>query len=345
MWTRGRDVPVLALVDTGNQTELFGGGKIGDSLQGAGRVTLGAWLDDCDSIGIGTRFLGIQGDRTRFDRTSDTSGFPVILRPFFNTDPNINGPDALIVSAPGIANGGMAIRTSNDVYSSDTFLRINMRCDAETRWDLIGGYHFTLVDDGLTVHNRSTTIGNTFFGFPVANGTIFDFRDAINTRSEFHGGEIGVMGQRIVGAWTLNLLAKLSVGRDYQSVTINGQTTVIDVGGGVSTTAGGLLAQPTNIGTYQRTKTVFVPEAMLSLNRKITNNWDLSVGYSFIGWSSVLLAGDQIDQSVRTTPQIPTTNASQMLGNPLNGPANPRFTFSDTAFWLNAISFGINYRY
>ena len=340
VWTKGRDIPVLAQTFNGNTPiDQFGGGMFGETLRGGGRVTLGLWLDDCDSIGIGTRFLGVQGDRIDYARASDANSFPTILRPFFNTDPDPNrfGPDALIVSLPGLSTGSIDIRTSNDVYSSDTFLRVNMLRDSQTRWDLIGGYHFTLVDDGLTVHNRSTITGGQN---PV--GTIFDFRDAFNARNEFHGGSIGVMGQRTHGCWTMNLLAKLSVGRSYQSVTIDGQTTVIDVGGGVATTAGGLLTQPTNIGNYQRTKTVFVPEAALSLNRRITDNWDVSIGYSFIGWSSVLLAGDQIDRSVNNTA---TVNGSQLNGGALNGPANPRFAFTDTSFWLNAMSFGVNYRY
>ena len=69
----------------------------------------------------------------------------------------------------------------------------------------------------------------------------------------------------------------------------------------------------------------------------LTENLDFSIGYSMIYWSSVALAGDQIDTSVNNT---------QVLGGGLNGPANPAFNgIQDSGFWVQGINLGLNLRF
>jgi hypothetical protein len=115
-----------------------------------------------------------------------------------------------------------------------------------------------------------------------------------------------------------------------QAVIISGDRTVNGV-----TTTGGLLALPTNIGSFERHRLAFAPELNVNLIYQINPCWRLMTGYSFIYWSNVVLAGNQIDFSV---------NRSQVPG-PLVGPARPAFNFTSTDFWAQGISFGAEYRW
>jgi hypothetical protein len=100
---------------------------------------------------------------------------------------------------------------------------------------------------------------------------------------------------------------------------------------------GGLLAQPSNLGFHSRHKTTYVPEVAFNLTRRITDRLDFTMGYTFIYWSSMLLAADHLDNQV---------NGTQFQGGQLVGPANPAFPgFRDTDYWLHAMSMGINFRF
>ena len=98
---------------------------------------------------------------------------------------------------------------------------------------------------------------------------------------------------------------------------------------------------PTNVGTYVRDDFAIIPEAEFKVICRITKRLEASLGYSFVYWSDVALAGQQIDMSMGQ----PTVNASQLLGGALAGPPNPAFTgIVDTDFWIQALSFGLTFK-
>ena len=111
---------------------------------------------------------------------------------------------------------------------------------------------------------------------------------------------------------------------------VNGSTTIAPTGGGAGTvTPGGLFAQPTNIGTITHNHFCYVPELNANLLYNINSNWRAMVGYTFIYWNQVVLAGNQIDRNV---------DPSQFAGGPLVGPATPQARFSRTDFWVQGSS-------
>ena len=100
---------------------------------------------------------------------------------------------------------------------------------------------------------------------------------------------------------------------------------------------------PTNVGTYTRDDFAVIPEAEFKLICRITKRLEASLGYSFVYWSDVALAGQQIDMSMGQ----PTVNASQLLGGalPPGDPRNPAFIgIVDTDFWIQALSFGLTFK-
>ncbi|MEZ6080872.1 MAG: BBP7 family outer membrane beta-barrel protein [Pirellulaceae bacterium] len=64
---------------------------------------------------------------------------------------------------------------------------------------------------------------------------------------------------RTPGWWSLDMLMRLGIGNNLQNVTINGSTATT-VNGTTTNGTGGLLAQRTNIGTYERNQFTMVPE-------------------------------------------------------------------------------------
>lgn len=342
LWARGRALPPLVTSSPQgtpanaagvlpNADILYGADHVGNDMLSAGRLTLGLWLDSGDTLGLAIRILGSETDQSGYNASS--GGNPILARPFYNVDPLVNAQDALLVAYPGLDAGSVVVSTSSALFNGEVLGRINLDMDQCTRIDLVGGYHFSLIDDGLTIENTSTVTGGT--NYPI--GTVFTGIDDFNTRNEFHGGAIGVWYERYRGPWTISALAKVSIGQNNQSIRIRGSNTVVDIGGGSITTDGNLLAQPTNIGEWSQTKTIWIPELSLNLSRQITQRWDVTIGYTFLYWSSVVTAGDQIDTVV---------NGTQLLGGNLVGPARPAEpNFVDTSYWVHALSLGMNFRF
>ncbi|MEI8380327.1 MAG: BBP7 family outer membrane beta-barrel protein [Planctomycetota bacterium] len=122
-------------------------------------------------------------------------------------------------------------------------------------------------------------------------------------------------------------------------VRINGSTVFTSSTGTSVTQNGGLLALPTNIGSYSRDQFSVVPEVGLNVGRQLTDNVRVYVGYTLIYWSSVVRPGDQIDPVINPT-QLPTPTGPGTLV----GPARPAFAFHDTDFWAQGINFGLEFR-
>jgi hypothetical protein len=98
---------------------------------------------------------------------------------------------------------------------------------------------------------------------------------------------------------------------------------------------GGLLTQNSNIGTFKENRDVFVPELDINLHLHLTQNIDFSFGYSFVYFTTVALAGDQVDRRVNLT----------QFGGPLVGAALPGVLLRDTDFWYQGLNLGLNGRF
>jgi hypothetical protein len=118
-------------------------------------------------------------------------------------------------------------------------------------------------------------------------------------------------------------------------VFINGTNTFVDNAGGVITVPGGILAAPDdgNIGTYQRNAIAWVPEVNANLIYHINPCWQVMAGYSFVYWSNVVLAGNQIEQF----QGMPRASVPHVPGAP------PHFQFTRSDFWAQGLSTGIQY--
>jgi Putative beta barrel porin-7 (BBP7) len=132
-------------------------------------------------------------------------------------------------------------------------------------------------------------------------------------------------------------MGRLSIGGTSEHVDISGTSTTTPPNGGTPTTfPGGLLALPTNIGSYSHGGFTVVPEIQFKLGYDITPCLRATIGYDAIYWSRVARPGEQIDTFV---------NTSQASNQPLVGTPGPRFAFHETDLWAHGLSFGGEWRF
>lgn len=306
---------------------LFGGRDFDSDRQNAARFTFGLWKDECRELGVGARLYGVEGGALRY--TASSTGTPILARPFVNTDPAVLPPgpqqDALVVAFqpfPAIT-GNVAMAAATDVMGTEIFLRSMVDQGDNYRVDILGGWQFNRVDSDLAMSSRH-----------ILGATTFQFNDLFDVENTYNAGTFGVLVERYREEWTLSFMGKIGVGNMNEQVTISGNNTVI--AGGSVTTNGGLYAQPTNIGTFSQDLLVWSPEVNLKASYAISQKLSLSVGYTFLWWSKMAFAGDQLDTNINTT---------QLNGGGVVGPADPSFTFNDTDFWVQSIDIGLNWNY
>jgi hypothetical protein len=313
-------------------TRILAGDELfGDEIQSGVRGDFGIWLDPCHNVGAGARVYGLEGDDFNFFAAS--TGDPILARPFFNallgqedalliayTDP-VNGP---------VAEGNVSVDYGTSFVGTDVYMRIMMERCPTNRVDLVGGYTYMRLADNLVIQSFHTSLE------PLAAGTTFDIRDEFATSNVFHGGMLGLMGTRGRGRWSIDWLGKASLGSSRQRVRIAGSTTITPLVGAAVTTPGGLLAQPTNIGEFDRSQTVVIPEFTANLNYHMNSNLSIGIGYNIIWWSSAITAGPQIDRQV---------NPTQFGGGPLFGPARPAFNFTNEEYWVMGLNMSLRAEY
>ena len=161
-----------------------------------------------------------------------------------------------------------------------------------------------------------------------------------STRSnEFFGGEIGFLVDWQKRRWSLEMLSKLAIGSTRQHVNIHGQTLRDDqLFDGI-----GLLAQPSNSGTFDRDEFSVIPQLGLNAGYLLTERLRFTVGYTLLYWSRVARPGDQID--LRVNPDwldLATDPASQPDPSTIQ-PQSPEFVFRDTDIWAHGFNAGLDY--
>lgn len=310
---------------------VFGGNRVNNDVRSGFRLRGGAWLDDCQTIGIeGSYFFLSQGDDSF---SAFNPGSPASARPFFNA--NTNQQDSQLISFPNTLAGAIAIDTETCLYGFDANLRKNLCCACDHRTDLVIGYRYLNLRDDVNI-SEDLTVTGTDPVRPVAVGTRFQVFDSFSSRNEFNGGQIGLAGEYRRDSWYVGWRGLIAFGATQKDVTISGGTTITPPGGAPVSAPGGLLALPTNIGNYSATDFAVVPELGLNLGYSVSENLRVFVGYTFLYWSNVSRAGDQIDVVV---------NPTQIAPGLLFGAPRPAFTFNDTDFWTQGVSFGVELRY
>ncbi|HYO25370.1 MAG TPA: BBP7 family outer membrane beta-barrel protein [Lacipirellulaceae bacterium] len=355
-----------------NATTVFGGNKVLDDPRNGGRFTLGYFLDDYGR-------WAIEGDYVTFgevDLQFQDGGngvTPIVGRPFIDATTGL--PAVEDVSFPGIA-GTVTVNINSEFQSAGVRFRRNLCCVAGcstdcgdcvscgagvsgcdscaggaspacpmcpalsgafgkfirggTRHvDVLYGFRYAQLDEGLRINEDLIADDDTTF--------VID--DVFNTSNEFFGGEIGFLVDWQRRRWSMEFLSKLAIGSTRQRVSISGQTLRDDQ----LFPNIGLLAQPSNVGTYERDEFSVIPEIGLTGGYQLTERLRFTLGYTLLYWSRVARPGDQID--LRVNPEFLDLPADpSLLPDPATiQPQSPEFVFRDTDIWAHGLSAGVDY--
>lgn len=327
---------------------LYGQNRATDGWRSGGRITAGMWLVDGEFLGIEGHYFAL-GDET--DRFSASGAFsqngtgPILARPFTEIEETggvvTSTPSSSLLAYPNFNDNGnivdldgqISITSKVSTQSAGLLLRKLLWIEFTRNWrvDMLGGYRFFRVNDGVQIHDSWSSIGG-----PLGDVSFASY-DYFQARNEFHGGELGLAGTWFFGRFSLEAIGKIALGNVHQTMKIDGTSFVSAAGGPyVETGAYRLLTQPTNDGRYKRDVFAVIPETNLNLRFDLTRNVRLLAGYSFIYLSQAQRSGKGINLNV---------NPSQISGT-LVGPAQPSFKFSnDNGYWLHGMNAGVEVRW
>jgi hypothetical protein len=228
------------------------------------------------------------------------------------------------------------VELGSRLWGFETNLRRHLWEGCRSRVDGLIGFRFLELEENLYITENLRVPA----GAPVDPGVGFVVSDRFDTSNRFYGGQVGARVEFRRGRWGLDLQGKIALGAMNQKASIQGST-IFDVPGqGTFFAPGGLLAQPTNIGTFRREVFAVVPELGVNVSFFVTDNLRVYAGYSFLFANNVLRPGDQIDIGVNPTQLPSTAGPGQLIG-----PARPAYQFRNTDFFAHGLNLGLEYRY
>jgi hypothetical protein len=314
---------------------LFGGTQVNDEARSGVRFALGAWLDDCQTLGVEGDFFMLSSRGTGFGATS--AGNPILARPFF--DVTTGRPNSELIAFPGLLAGSVfGNSASTGLLGADALVRANLCRGCSYQLDVVGGYRFLRLSDHLGVEEDlvSTSAANPNL---VPVGTSFVLVDRFDTRNEFHGFNFGLKGELQRGPWVLQGRALMAVGDNHEVTNISGATTVTVPGAGPPVTRlGGLLALPSNIGHFSRDRVEVIPEFGARVGYQVSPQLRVFAGYTFLYWGGVVRAGNEVDLGVNP-------NLLPGSGTTPTGPRRPLPLLNGSSFWAQGIDLGLELRF
>jgi hypothetical protein len=129
---------------------------------------------------------------------------------------------------------------------------------------------------------------------------------------------------------------KVAVGNTHSRTLINGSTTITPPDATATTSQGGFLALPTNMGDHETNQFSVVPELGLTAGYALLPRLRATFGYTFMYWGNVVRSGNQIDLSVDPRQLPPATNANSL---------RPEFQRHVSDFWAQGMNIGLDLRF
>lgn len=319
----GTDPEDTGVLGQAGTTTLFGNNSVLDSMRSGLRVTLG-WSDDNCGNGFELSGMGIFSDEETYQ-----SNRGLLARPVFDT--GAGAESSMLIAHPDFLSGSVNIQAENELASFEFNRRHSLSSMRGQRVDFLLGYRYGSLEEMLRIDQSSEY---TAAQGPIISGTTVDLFDQFEAENQFHGAQIGLQLQRCSGATTWDAHAKIAFGVNRAETTIAGQTTNTVPGGGSSTFAGGLLAQSTNIGTYDDSSFMVLPEIGLNLTTQVHRDMKLSIGYSMMVWSDVVRVDDAIDRNVSQFPPEAPTGTNQ-----------PAYDMTTSSFIAHGLNIGATFQF
>jgi hypothetical protein len=321
--------------------------EIGLGYTPGARVTIGGWTDGgyhlpgCPAIGLEASYLTLGRVATHFEASSNAFGLPLLARPV--VDATTDRETVLLVSAPASAGGpagSFKVDTSTELWGAEANAFMPFFGWHHVMLGGMAGFRYINFEEGLQIDQQSKLLSN---GIAFLNGVTIkppatlNIFDDFQTRNNFYGGQVGA--QLAVDLWrfTFSGQAKIALGTMHEQVEILGTTTVSKPPLGRLSTPGGILALPSNSGDFGQYEFAIVPEATGKVSLQITNNINVSVGWTFMYMNNVQRPGNLIDRNVNPA-QLPSSQS----WTPLPAvPPVPAFSFVRSDFWVQGLTLGL----
>jgi hypothetical protein len=321
---------------------VFGTDSIDFGLRQGIQGELGVYLDADHHLSLDASGFYFFPQYVRSTFASDANGNPVIARPEFNTA--AGGERSFLTSFPGVLAGSTSVESRSTLWGYEVNGRYSICPSDGVLIDGLIGYRQARLDEKITITDQLTPLipGNlTFLGgnnFVNPPGTIGD-QDLFGTANIFYGVNLGVRARWLWDWGYLNVYAKTAVGVTSERVSIQGSTSLLTPTGTTST-PGGILALPSNIGNYHQSEFSVIPEVGFTFAYNPIDHVRLTAGYSFTYWSNVVRPGDQINNHIN--PALVPTDVG--FGTATGG-SGPTFAFHETSFWWHTLNAGVEFYY
>jgi hypothetical protein len=342
-WVKGPSLPPLvttAPADTPQalaglngvpSTTVLYGGRTGDELFPGGRLTIGVADNMLGFDRVVLQLFGLGGTQSRFH--VDSSQYDVIARPFYI--PSEGTEAAQLTSYPGLSTGSVDITTQQFVFGTELNVlpnMVNYTATGGPRFDFIAGMRYLQFNEQLkSREGLEVTSG------PFVPGTRLSLNEDFDARNSFVGAQLGFLSTWTKGRLSMELLTKLALGGVYEGFRVSGNTLVAVPGQDIVNNPGAIYANETNLGRDSKQLGFgVVPELGLKLGAQITDNWRLTVGYSFLYLSSAVRPQNLI--STNFNPDILPPS------DPAGLKRNSR-TFGESDVWLQGVNFGAEFSY
>lgn len=313
---------------------LFGDADWHGDLRSGGRLTGGYWFTPEHCFGVEGSYFDVDVGGTQHFASGADFPFPVLSRPIIDAGTGL--PGSVTVSDPDLQLGAILIRSDVEFSGAEALLRRRLQGQQNYRFDGVAGYRYQRLYDGLHVDELFVSLDDSS-GFET--DAVVGRSDSLESENEFHGGEIGLIGRWWTRRWALQVLGKAALGGTRTVTRIAGQTavTVETVDGPVTDTApGGVLALPSNIGSYAQSDFAVVGELGLRVEYALTHQLYVTAGYTLIYWSGVARLTDGIDLVVDPSQIPPAVNPAA---------TRPGFAFRNSDFWAQGLNVGLHYEF
>ncbi len=232
---------------------------------------------------------------------------------------------------------------------ADGYGVFNLSKNGRARFDCLFGFRWLNLDEQLhfSTTNQTTQQSPDF--------VVFNASDAFDVSNNFYGGLLGLRfeyapddgrgGWR--GGFCYRAAVLLALGDTVERINIDGETRT-NLGnpplGSNVTYPGGVFSQPSNLGAHDANHFAAVPEVDLSLGYAF-NSWGrITIGYNFLYISDVARPGNQIDPGLNVFRSALVQGANPPIAAPAIDPARPAFNASQSSFWAQGLTLGLEFR-
>ena len=310
---------------------------LGYGLFPGGQLTIGRWLSSDPRFGLEASGFLLGSRSAGF--SSSSAGSPSLRVPFFNVPPGAGfplGSSSFVLADPAFASGGQTVSSSLQFWGIEGNGLYRAYNGPGASVAVIAGLRYIDLREGLSIVSSESLLP------PSAAGS-FTGTDNFATRNQFFGAQLGVKAQQQFGQFDGSVVAKVAVGDNYQTVSINGNSVVSGTAFGTppGMTPGGIFTQLTNIGQQSRNQFAAVPEAKVELGYRLSSGIRFFVGYDAIYLSNVVRPGNQIDTTLNLTGNPAISGPGAVLtGAPRPGPLS-----NGSSFLAQGIQIGASYAF